>query len=99
MKYPGGKERMEAKDISIKWVCSDKEGMRKVNNLLEVYGLNFDAIMPKASSLKLNDIERIDKLISSYDYRKSVAMREIEVRRDLIAKRLREAATVDVDFK
>ena len=50
----------------------------------------------------LDKLERTDKLIASHDYRRDAAIRELEKRRDILAKRAREftdAVFTDVDIE
>jgi hypothetical protein len=46
--------------------------------------------MALAITIKLGDLERIDKLIASYNTRRDAALRELEKRRDILARRARE---------
>ena len=48
--------------------------------------------MAKAVENCLPVLERIDKLVNAYDYRRDAALRELEKRRDLLAKRARDFA-------
>lgn len=89
-----------AKSLSHNWSSSDKETVEIVEGLLKDHNLDLDTITAKAVLLKLKDIERIDKLIASSDYRRDAAIRELEKRRDLLAKRAREftdAVITDVE--
>ena len=81
-----------SKDLAQGWSASDEEDVSTVEALLSKHGFDLDSIFAEAISLKLKDIERIDKLIASYDYRRDAAIRELEKRRDLLAKRAREFA-------
>ena len=46
--------------------------------------------LAKAVEICLPVLEQIEKLINSYDYRRDAALRELEKRRDLLAKRARD---------
>ncbi len=64
--------------------------------------IDIDSIMATAITLKLPELERLDKLIASYDYRRDAAMRELGRRRDSLAKHARDFANdmiTDVDVE
>jgi hypothetical protein len=82
-----------AEDLMAKdWGHSDVEAIDHVDAVLEANGLNFDVIMAETLLDNLNTIERIDKLIAAYVYRRDTAIRELDKRRDLLAKRARDLA-------
>ncbi len=89
-KYLGGPcpEDLMAKD----WGHSNIGAIDHVNAVLEANGLNFDVIMAKTFLDNQETIERVDKLIGTYVFRRNTAIRELEKRRDLLAKRAREFA-------
>lgn len=72
------------------WSLSDEESVSAVESLFKSHSLSLENVFAEALSMKLKDLERIDKLISSYDYRRDAAIRGLEKRRDLMAKRARE---------
>jgi len=85
-----------AKSLAQGWSSSNEDSVAEVNALIEQHGHNFDTVLAMAVSLKLKDLERIDRLIASYDYRRDAAIRELEKRRDLLAKRAREIADAKI---
>lgn len=83
---------MAAKAISLDWSASDEETRQFVDELLNKHGLTQDAIMAQATLKNIETLQTIDGLISSYDYRRDAAIRELEKRRDVLAKRARDFA-------
>lgn len=100
--FPGMKKWDIPEPFSKAWARHDEEITASVEAFFEERDLDRDTIMAVAVSLKLPDLERIDKLIASYDYRRDAALRELEKRRDILAKRAREFTDVmitDVDVE
>ncbi len=82
----------EARSLTRAWSRSEKEGTARVEALLEEHGHDAGTIIAKAIHRNLDILERLDKLIASYEYRRDAALRELEKRRDLLAKRARRFA-------
>ena len=57
--------------------------------MLTDYALDFDAIMAKALSDRIEIIEKIDRMITSADARRDKALSNIDRRREAFAQRLR----------
>ena len=85
-----------AKILAEGWLSGEGCAIIEVEELLERHEHDTDSIMALAVSISLRDIERIDRLIASYDYRRDAALRELEKRRDVQAKRARDLADVRV---
>lgn len=81
-----------AKEIAEGWSHSDTRVRSHVEKLLKVNGLPLDAIMAQATIDNIDTLQTIDGLISSYDYRRDAAIRELEKRRDVLARRARDYA-------
>ena len=64
----------------------------KVGNVLEPAGLSMDHVSAKTLSAKLDDVERIDRMIANAEARRHVVLREIDRHRAAVAARLRAAA-------
>jgi hypothetical protein len=88
-----------AHDLANAWVQGETDARRRVGKLLRENDLDIDAVMAQALSLKLNDIERIDRMIGAAESRRDKVLREIETRRDSLARRLRQTSDelTDVD--
>lgn len=93
-----GMELMNAKGIALKWMCSDREARRLVDGLLRVNGMSVDTITAKAAIREMRAMETIDKLIASNENRRNSAIRELERRREGLAKRAREFAAMSADL-
>ena len=89
----------EAKELASAWIRSDAAARKQVGALLRDNGLDIDAVMAQALSRKLDDIERIDRMITTADSRRDKVLREIEARRDSLAKRLRQASQEVIDVE
>jgi hypothetical protein len=74
------------------WVRRDPEAISIVNDLLAEYGLTDEAITAHTYIQKLEEFERIEKLIENMAARRNRLLHEIELRRELFARRLQEAA-------
>jgi flagellar motility protein MotE (MotC chaperone) len=73
------------------YLIGDEENVQEVDELLKDYALDLDSIMAQALSDKLDDIERIDRMIAVADARRNKALAELESRRENLARRLRTA--------
>jgi len=66
--------------------------VRKWINFLNERGLTLDAITAETLSKKLDDVERIDRMIANAEARRHVVLREIDRHRAAVAARLRAVA-------
>jgi ribosomal protein L12E/L44/L45/RPP1/RPP2 len=73
------------------WYGRDKSALQKVTKLLEQAGLTMDHVMAETLSAKLDDVERIDRMIANAEARRHVVLREIDRHRAAVAARLRAA--------
>ena len=80
----------EARSLSKEWSRGEQETVEFVEDLLAEHGLSNATVMAKAVEGCLGTLEPLDKLIGFYDYRRDAALRELEKRRDLLAKRARD---------
>jgi len=71
------------------YVAGDDEAMSVVEAILHERGLSADSLMAQALADKLDEIERMERLIAGADARRNRALAEIERRRDAFARRLR----------
>ena len=79
----------DLKKLVLAWSNENAEARRFVDQLLKNNGLSSDAIMAQTTLDNIDVIGELDRLISSYDYRRDAALRELERRRDSMAKRVR----------
>lgn len=73
------------------WATRDPQSMRDVRAVLKKAGLEESAIHAQTVEVKLETIEKIDRLIAVSEARRNAALREIDRRRDTLAQRLRQA--------
>lgn len=74
------------------WAKGNKKSVKHVDEFLKSHGLDDGAIVANALQLCIQNFERLDKLIASYDFRRDKAIRELEQRRELLSRRARELA-------
>lgn len=79
-----------AKSLSKEWSSGEGGAIIYFEELLDEHELTDTSVMAKAVENCLPVLEKIDKLIGAYDYRRDAALRELEKRRDLLAKRARD---------
>lgn len=73
--------------LTRKWARGDADAIDDVNRLLAHEGLDMDDILTSTFAGQLETIARIDKLIGHYDQRRDSAIKELEKRRDTLARR------------
>jgi hypothetical protein len=96
-KCPETERPLDAEHIELKLVCcllGVEDSIEEVKDLLTDYGFDLNSIMAQALSDKLDDIERIDRSITTQAARRSKVFAELERRQELKARRLR-ATVVD----
>jgi hypothetical protein len=71
------------------YVAGDTTALAQVDLILREGGLDIHTLMARALAERLDDIERIERLISGADARRNRVLGEIERRRDVFARRLR----------
>ena len=90
----------DAKNLAHGWSASSEDHVSEVEELLKQHGLGPENIIAEAISIKIKDLERIEKLIAAYDHRRDKAIQELEKRRDALARRARDftdAVITDAD--
>ena len=65
--------------------------VRRVDNILASAGLTMDAVMAQTLSHKLDDLERIERMIATAEVRRNVILREIDWHREMLGQALRRA--------
>jgi hypothetical protein len=79
----------------------EPEAIKQVNELLTTRGVTMHDITTKPLMRKIDDIERIDKLIDIAETRRNVSLREIERRRAVLGEALRRTVqeVEDAEFE
>lgn len=86
--YSGrGFDRDYADHLTRKWAAGDITAKEEVKPFLEQHSFSESFITAKTFELSLEDIAKFDKLISHYDQRRDSAIKELEKRRDILARR------------
>ena len=91
----------DAKSLAASWAQRDRSAIKQVDKLLASAGLTMDAVMAQTLSVKVDDIERIDRMIMGAEARRNLALRELDRHRASLADRLRRASddVVDAQFE
>ena len=90
-----------ARELSERWARREEEAVEEVNACLAEAGLTMDAVMAQTFAAKLDEIERVDRMIASAEARRNLVLREVERHRDTFAAILRRAAeqAEDAEFE
>lgn len=87
-------DMLEVDDLSKKW--AKRQCVKKVERRLASAGLMIDAVMAETLSVKLDDIERIERMITTAEARLEANLRELDRHRAVLAQALKRA-TKDVE--
>ena len=82
----------EAKELVDGWAKREATAIEEVNRRLASAGLNIDAVMAQTLSLKIDEVDRIDRMIMSAETRRSCILRELDRHRATLAQKLRRAS-------
>jgi hypothetical protein len=82
-------EWSERKALVADWLAREPEAIKRVDQILESAGLTMDAVMAQTLSLKLNGIERIDRMIATAEGRRNAILRELDRHRTTWGQNLR----------
>jgi hypothetical protein len=81
----------KAKETVQEYVRREPDAVTLVHELLTDAGVSVDRFMANAFVQKLDDIERIDRLITTAESRRDASLREIERRRVFLGETLRRS--------
>ena len=84
-------KRRKAKEVVQEYARREPGAVSLVHELLTDAGVSMDRFMAYALVQKLDDIERIDRLITTAESRRDASLREIERRRAVLGERLRRS--------
>jgi len=89
------------RDIAAGWARGDGERVKQVEGLLRQARLTMEHVMAETLADRIEDIERIDRMIASAEQRRSAMLREIDRHRASLAARLRLASddVVQAEFE
>jgi hypothetical protein len=77
--------------LSERWARGEPEAKKTVNGHLASAGLSIDDVMAQTVALKLEAIERIDRMLASAEGRRDAALRELTRHRETLAVAVRRA--------
>lgn len=77
----------DQKELIRNWARQEPAAIDEVNRLLTSLGQSMDNVVTAAFRNQLDDVDQIDKLIGHYDQRRDNAIKELEKRRDTLARR------------
>jgi hypothetical protein len=81
-----------ARHLAKAWAAREPSAIKQADELLGSAGLTMDAVMAQALSLKLNDVERIDRMIATAEGRRNAILREVDRHRTRWEQNVRQAA-------
>jgi hypothetical protein len=81
----------QADDLARAWFTRKPSAIKRVKKILASADLSVDAIMAQTLSIKLDDIERIDRMIAIAEARRNAILREINRHREVLSQNLRRA--------
>lgn len=77
--------------VAPRWAARDAQALVEVDAVLAAAGLDADAAMARTFALKIDTVERIERMAAGAHYRRSDVLREIERHRARFATALRRA--------
>jgi hypothetical protein len=89
-----------ARELTDEWCDGLRRAKKEVDRILTRAGLSFDVVTAEALAARLDDFERVDRLIASAEARRNAVLREVHRHRDALAARLARAgeAIIEAEF-
>ena len=87
-------EFLRLRSLRDKWLSGDDDAKQKVAEVMERAGLTMTDLQARAIDEKIDTIERIDRMTAQAEHRRRLVIDELDRRRDVMARRLREAANI-----
>lgn len=84
----------QASDMYRLWVSGENDDRREVITAMAEVGLSVADAHARAIEAKIKIIERVDRLIVQAEHRRRLVIVELDRSRDVLARRLREAANI-----
>jgi hypothetical protein len=87
-------------EVASESTSRDRAAIRR-DQLLASAGLTMDEVMAQALSIKIDDVERIDRMIMTAEARRNAALRELDRHRATLGRQLRRLAqeAEDAEFE
>jgi|SRR5262245_2232 len=73
------------------WTARDPEAIKRVDQILASASRSIDSVMAQTLSIKLEGIERIDRMTALAEARRNATLREIDGHRETLSQNLRRA--------
>jgi hypothetical protein len=90
----------DAEELAKSWVRNDVKAREEINKMLTSAGLTMESAAAQTLALKIDVIERIDRMITNAEARRNAVLREIDRHRANVAQALRRATDIeDVQFE
>lgn len=90
----------ERQELTAEWAQRKPEAIEKVKEIFKSCDLPQDAIQAETFAKKIDEIEKIDRLISTAESRRLVIFREVDRHRETLGRMMRDAVEVkDADFR
>lgn len=74
-----------------RWAQRDQDAVKYVDALLQGAGLSMEDVIAQTLSVKINDIERLDRIVMGLEARRITVLREIVRRRAALGSALRKS--------
>ena len=87
--------------FSERWMVGDKSARDESEKLLKSAGLSMEDVMAEVLSNRIDDFERIDRMIASSEARRNTALREVDRHRETLGSAMRPAnnEVQDAEFR
>jgi hypothetical protein len=82
---------LKAQTLAEAWAARRPGAVEEINEVLASAGLSMETVMANTLSFKLDEFERIDRMITVAEARRNAALQEIERHRETLGKKLRQA--------
>jgi hypothetical protein len=81
------------------WIKNEPRGIKNIKSMLSDWGLSEEDIHAQTLAKKIDEFERIERLIANAEARRNAALRELERHREAVGRRLKNALdTEDAQF-
>jgi hypothetical protein len=91
-----GEEYTGARETAQKWAAGDAGAAEEIEAALVGAGLSMDTVIARAMMYRIEQMERLDRMLVSAEARRSAALRELDYHRGPLAQKLR-LAIADVE--
>ena len=81
------------------WIKNERKGIKNIKSMLSDWGLSEEDIHAQTLAKKIDEFERIERLIANAEARRNTALRELDRHREAVGRRLKNALdTEDAHF-